>query len=229
MTKKLNAVLILLLLSVFQVPAQTHQGMIEKIVTEANDNSHLEKLAHELLDVVGPRLVGTPQMKNAHDWAVKKYDSWDISARNEEWGKWKGWERGITHLDLISPRIQSLEARQLAWSPSTGKKGVTAEVIILPEAKDSLEFAKKLSDVKGKFVMISMPQPTGRPDYNWEKWATKESFEKMKTKRDSLDDLWNKRLGNTGLSRRELPKALENAGAEGIITSYWSGGFGVNR
>ena len=229
MTKKLNAVLLLFLLSGFHLFAQSQKEMVEAIVAEAKDNSQLEDLAHELLDVVGPRLVGTPQMKNAHDWAVKKYGTWDISARNEAWGKWKGWERGITHVDLISPRIQSLEARQLAWSPSTGKKGITAEVMIIPEAMDSIDFANKLSSVKGKFVMISMPQPTGRPDDNWEKWATEESFEKMKTARDSLNDLWNKRLGNTGLSRRELPKALENAGAEGIITSYWSGGFGVNR
>ncbi len=229
MIKKLNAVVVLLLLSVFQLAAQNHQEMVEKIIAEANQNSRLENIAHELLDVVGPRLVGTPQMKNAHDWAVKKYSGWGIPARNEEWGKWKGWERGITHVDLISPRIQSLEARQLAWSPSTGRKGVTAEVIILPEAKDSVDFARKLKAVKGKFVMISMPQPTGRPDYNWEEWATKESFEKMKSNRDSLGQLWEERLRNTGLSRRELPKALEDAGAEGIISSYWSRGFGVNK
>ncbi|MGA8853301.1 MAG: M20/M25/M40 family metallo-hydrolase, partial [Christiangramia sp.] len=118
---------------------------------------------------------------------------------------------------------------QLAWSPSTGRKGVTAEVVILPEAKDSLDFLKKLESVKGNFVMISMPQPTGRPDDNWEEWATEESFEKMKTNRDSLEKLWDKRLSNTGFSRRELPKAIEDAGAEGIITSYWSKGFGVNK
>jgi len=229
MIKKITVTGILLFLSVIQFSAQTKQEMVSKIVTEVNENSQLEKLAHELLDVVGPRLVGTPQMKNANDWAVNKYKSWDISARNEEWGKWKGWERGITHVDLISPRVQSLEARQLAWSPSTGKKGVTAEVMILPEAKDSLDFVEKLKSVKGKFVMISMPQPTGRPDDNWEEWATEETFEKMKSDRDSLDGLWRERLSNTGLSRRELPKALEDAGAEGIISSYWSRGFGVNK
>lgn len=45
--------------------------VINNIVKEANENSQLEKLAHELLDVVGPRLVGTPQMKQANDWVVK--------------------------------------------------------------------------------------------------------------------------------------------------------------
>jgi len=48
---------------------------------------------------------------------------------------------------------------------------------------DSLAFQKWLPSVKGKFVMISMNQPTGRPDYNWEEFGTKESFEKMKTER----------------------------------------------
>ena len=227
--KKITTALMLFFLSAVQLAAQTQQEMVDKIVKEANQNSQLEELAHELLDVVGPRLVGTPQMKNAHDWAVKKYENWDIEARNEEWGKWKGWERGITHVDLISPRVQSLEARQLAWSPSTGKKGITAEVIILPEATDSLDFADKMKAVKGKFVMISMPQPTGRPDDNWEEWATEESFSKMKAERDSLDNLWNKRTENTGYGYRDLPKALEKAGAAGIISSRWSRGFGVNK
>ena len=49
--------------------------VIDNMVKEANENSQLERLAHELLDVVGPRLVGTPEMKNAHDWAVNTYKS----------------------------------------------------------------------------------------------------------------------------------------------------------
>jgi len=228
MTKKLSLAF-LFFISMSAVFAQSTQEMVDKIVKEAEANSQLENLAHELLDVVGPRLVGTPQMKQAGDWAINKYESWDIEARNEEYGKWKGWERGITHVDLITPRVQSLEARQLAWSPSTGKKGVQAEVVILPAAKDSMDFVNKLKSVKGKFVMISAPQPTGRPDYNWEEWATKESFDRMKKDRDSLNEAWRQRNAVSGLSRRELPKALEEAGAAGIISSYWSGGFGVNK
>ncbi|MBC7616199.1 MAG: peptidase M28, partial [Pedobacter sp.] len=41
--------------------AQSKDPIIEKMVKEANENSQLEKLAHELLDQIGPRLVGTPQ------------------------------------------------------------------------------------------------------------------------------------------------------------------------
>ena len=208
---------------------QAQEEMVNKIVTEANENSKLEELAHELVDVVGPRLVGTPQMKNAHDRAVKKYDSWGISAENEEYGTWRGWERGITHIDLVEPRLRTLQGRQLAWSPSTGKKGITAEVVLLPEASDSTAFANMLSSVKGKFVMISVNEPTGRPPYNWEEWATEKSWKKMQGSIKEADSIWRDRISKTGYGYRELPKALENAGAAGIITSNWSHGFGANK
>src|SRR5690606_4392401 len=203
--------------------------MVSNIVKEATENSQLEKLAHELVDGIGPRLVGTPQMQKAHDWAVAKYNSWGISARNEKWGEWRGWERGITHIDMISPWVRSLEGTQLAWSPSTGPKGVTAETITLPDVEDSVAFQKWLPQVKGKFVLISMMQPTGRPDYNWEEFAVKESFEKMKEQREKLNDEWRTKMRKIGYSSRELPAILEKAGAAGLIASNWSRGFGVNK
>ena len=88
------------------------QSVVEKIVQEETNNSQLKVLAHELFDGIGPRLVGTPQMKKAHDWAVQKYTNWGITARNEQWGEWKGWERGITHIDMLTPRVKSLEGTQ---------------------------------------------------------------------------------------------------------------------
>ncbi len=204
-------------------------AIISSIITEANQNSELEKLAHELLDEIGPRLVGTSKMQQAHDWAVSKYKGWGIPAHNERWGEWLGWERGITHIDMVLPWIKSLEGTQLAWSPSTKGKTVTAEVLILPYFEDSIAFQNWLSSVKGKFVMISMNQPTGRPDYNWEEFGRKESVQKMKSNRDSLTALWNKRISNTGYNTRTLVLVLENAGVLGIITNYWSKGFGADK
>lgn len=216
-----------LLLS-FSLPAQD-QNVIDKIINEANENSQLEQLGQELLDEIGPRLVGTPQMKQAHDWAVNTYDKWGIPARNESYGTWRGWERGITHIDMVAPRIQSLKGTQLAWNPSTSKKGVTAEVVILPMVADSIAFAQWLPNVKGKLVMVSKLEPTGRPDYNWEEFATEDSFKRMKTERDAANQAWRENMKNTGYTSRTIHQALENAGAVGIISSYWSRGFGVSK
>jgi carboxypeptidase Q len=209
--------------------AQTSSSVVDQIVKEENDNSQLQQLAHELFDGIGPRLVGTPQMMKAHDWAVAKYTGWGISAHNEKWGEWRGWERGVSHIDMVYPRVKSLEGTQLAWSPGMGKKTVTSELIIIPDLADSNAFKAWLPNVKGKFVMISMNQPTGRPDYNWQEFATKESFEKMKKDREAQVAAWRERLMKTGYTNKTLPVALENAGAAGIVTCNWSNGFGVDK
>ncbi len=208
---------------------QKTNPMVERIVKEATENSQLEPLAHELMDVVGPRLVGTPLMNKAGDWALAKYQSWGIPARIEKYGEWRGWERGVTHIDMVYPRLRSLEGMQLAWSPGTKSKGVTAEVITLPDFADSIAFQKWLPNAKGKFVLVSMYQATGRPDYNWQEFATKESFEKMKTDRAAQTEAWRKKMIAYGYNARTLPAALEKAGAAGIVGSYWSAGFGVNK
>lgn len=236
----LMLVMLLPLVAVFAQPPQapskpgvatfpTDDPVIRSIWSETMDSSQLEILAHELLDVIGPRLVGTPQTKKAHDWAVRRYQGWGITARNEEWGKWKGWERGVTHIDLLEPRVRTLEGTMLAWSPASKKGGTTAGVILLPEAKDSAAFASMLSSVKGKFVMISAPEPTGRPDREWEEYALKWVFDSMKVVRDQMRDDWERRVRATGYRADTLANILEQAGAVGILTSRWSRGWGVNK
>lgn len=228
---KTNRLLFIALLSIGSIGQSTAQDsvVIKNIVKEATENSRLEILGHELLDVIGPRLVGTPQMKQANDWAVATYKSWGIEARNEKWGEWRGWERGISHIDMVYPRVKSLAGMQLAWSAGTAGKTVTAETIILPDVADSLAFQQWLPNVKGKFVMISMNQPTGRPDYNWKEFATEESFEKMKKDRAEKTKEWSNRTKKTGYDAKGLALALEKAGAAGIVQSYWSAGFGANK
>ncbi|GAB3204632.1 hypothetical protein ABID22_002495 [Pontibacter aydingkolensis] len=239
MKKRAHFLLALLLLtgSVAQAqqPQQTQQAqvkqdpVIQNIIKQATENSQLQKLGHELMDGIGPRLVGTPQMQQAGEWAVNKYKSWGVDARIQNYGEWRGWERGVTHIDMVHPRVKSLEGMQLAWSPATPSKGVTAEVITMPEFTDSVAFQRWLPSVKGKFVMISMNQPSGRPEYNWKEFATEESFEKMKKERDAQNDAYRKKIAATGKTTRTLPVALENAGAAGVVMSNWSSGFGVNK
>jgi hypothetical protein len=209
-----------------QVP---DKAIIQGIQNEANNNSQLEMLAHELLDVIGPRLTGTPQMQRAGDWVREMYQRWNITARQENWGEWQAWERGITHIDLVSPRVRTLEGMQLAWSPGTKGKTVNGEVVILPDLADSLAYVKWLPQVKGKFVLLSMLQPTGRPDYNWEEFGTQVSQEKMTAAQKAALKNWNGRIAKTGHTAKTLPEVLEQAGAAGVITSQWSGGLGTSR
>jgi carboxypeptidase Q len=83
--------------------------VLQRIWQEGMHNSQVETLAQALLDSIGPRLTGAPGKQAAHDWTVARYGEWGIPARNEQYGTWTGWQRGITHVDLVAPRVRSLE------------------------------------------------------------------------------------------------------------------------
>ncbi|HET8865499.1 MAG TPA: M20/M25/M40 family metallo-hydrolase [Gracilimonas sp.] len=228
MKRIVHFLFILLIVPTGSVFAQNTDDVVDAIVTEATENSQLERLAHQLTDVIGPRLVGTPQMQHAHDWAVSQFNEWGISAENQQYGEWRGWERGITHIDLLLPRVVSLEGQQLAWSPSTPEGGINASLDIIPQVANQEEFEAWLETIEGKIILISQPQITGRPDYNWEEFATEESFEKMREERNIQSEAWRQNLENTGYLR-SMNQTLEEAGAAGLIQSRWSNGFGVNK
>jgi hypothetical protein len=61
----------------------TDDPIVKGIYSEAKETSQLPKLAHELLDVIGPRLIGSPGLLKASDWVIAKYKSWGIEAKNE--------------------------------------------------------------------------------------------------------------------------------------------------
>jgi len=209
--------------------AQSQQAVIDAMMKEEMGNSQLQTLAHELLDEIGPRLVASPQMKKANDWAVAKYKSWGVDAHNEKWGEWRGWERGISHIDMVSPWVRSLQGTQLAWSPGMGDKTTTAEVIILPNLADSNAFKAWLPSVKGKFVMISASTLSGRSDVNLKQFATPTTYEKLNADARDITTEWATRIKNTGYAVKTLPLAIEKAGAAGIITNYWSKEFGADK
>lgn len=192
------------------------------------DSSMTEPMAQVLMDSVGPRLTGSPGHKGGNDWLVSMYRTLGIDAKNEQYGTWRSWRRGITHLDLVAPRVRSLEATMLAWSP--GVKGkVEGKVIILPELADSSAFRQWLPQVKDRFVLVSYPQPTCRPDSSYKEYATAAEWERLQADRKAARDAWTARLAKTGLTGDRLNIALTDAGARGVISSLWSGGWGVNR
>lgn len=236
MNHKFKMALLAILFITFSTKAQDKETVVDNIIKEGTENSQLEPLAHHLLDVIGPRLTGTPQLKQANDWVIETYKKWGIDAENQQWGEWKSWERGISHIDMIEPRVQTLDGMQLAWSPGTGPKGVTAEAITIPMFNTKDDFTAWLKTIKGKFVMVSQNQVTGRTDDNWKEFATEESLEAMNKLRDTTNALFRENMKKTGYSNwrgtgfnAEGLKLLESSGAAGIITSYWSREIGSNK
>lgn len=207
------------------------QNVLDQFKNEIYNHSQLEQLGIELMDGIGPRLVGSPSMTQAHYWALNKFKLWGITANNKTYGTWRAWERGTDQIVMTAPRLQQLEGMQLAFSPATSAEGVDVEIILLPEnIKSKVEFEKWLPNVKGKLVMMSQYHYSGRPMSSWEEHATPSSLAKHKERVEKDKKVFNESMNNTGYSHRyTLAEALEKAGAAGIIMSYWSEGYGVQK
>ena len=203
--------------------------VIKAIWQEGMVTSQAYDIAQVMLDSIGPRLSGSPGHKAANEWAVQKFTEWGIPARNEQYGTWLSWRRGISHVDLIQPWVRSLTGMMLAWSPGTNGK-VEGPVVALPEFDNKQAFDAWLPTVAGKFVLTSMYQPTCRPDASWEEYGTEESFQKMDAARDTARASWSassRALRNALGGSVDL--ALEQAGALGLFSSSWAGGWGATR
>ena len=217
----------------------TDDAVLKRIWSVGMDSSRTSQLAQVLLDSIGPRLTGTPGMKAASDWVISQYKSWGVDARRDDYGTWRGWRRGVSHVDLVGPRVRSLEGTMLAWSPGTKGQAVTAEAIVLPRFADSTEFVKWLPTAKGKIVLLSPAWPTCRPSEDWYRFATAESKARMDTLVSTMQAEWaadtrdsTKLYRGTGksmgLGTGTLGMRLELAGVAGMITSRNKlSGFGL--
>ena len=171
--------------------------MIRAIWEEGVERSQVMELGRVMMDVIGPRLTGSPGMARANDWAVEKYQEWGIEARKEQYGTWRGWERGISHIDLVSPRVRSLEGMAAAWSPATDGP-VEAGVVILADADSPEAFEAWLPEVVGKFVLISRPEASCRPRDNLEWFARPETLARMTEERERAVEAWEQTRGERG-------------------------------
>ena len=144
------------------LPAQTSadKDLLERIRKEEKDNSQIMKTMHMFTDVYGPRLTGSPNHKNAAEWALKQMTGWGLqNAHLEAWDFGHvGWlnERLTAH--IISPVKDVLTCEVLAWTPSTrGAVRANAYQLILPERPSQEQltafFEKEKAKVRGRIVM----------------------------------------------------------------------------
>lgn len=222
----------------------TPDPVVQRIWRIGMDSSWAQKLSQTLFDSLGPRLTASPGHHAAGDWVVKMYQSWGIEAKKEQYGTWRGWRRGVSHIDLMQPRVRSLEGQMLAWSPGTpAGRPVTAEAIILPKFADSTQFVKWLPQARGKIVLLSPSYPTCRPAEDWQRWGTPESIARMDSAMALVNREWavmgdtvmnasgqpvfradsTKLYRGTGhgvsLGTGTLGTRLEKAGVVGMLTS----------
>ena len=169
-----------------------------------------------------------PRSEAALAWAERVYGSWDIDVRREPYGTWVGWRAGITHVDLLAPRVRTLNATMVAWSPGTSTPR-TAPVIALPALSEEPDQEAFREAVRDRFVLLSPPEPTCRPSESWEEWAMPETVESWRTERAAAKTEFADRFAHAGMGLDQLASVLDEGGAAGIFTSEWPDAWGSSR
>ena len=128
--------------------------METQIRREGFRDSKVMELASGLMDFIGPRLTGSPNMKRANEWTRDKLTELGlVKAHLEPWGPFgHGWSYESCSLRLVSPDVAQLSALPRAWSPSTNGPIRGSAVKVKLETKDDLE--KNKGKLAGKFVLL---------------------------------------------------------------------------
>jgi carboxypeptidase Q len=126
---------------------------IYTIKDEGFKRSQVMDIVSYLTDVYGPRLTGSPNIRQAADWAVTKLREWGASnPRVENWGTFgRGWVNERFNAQVLTPTPWPVIGIPKAWTPGLAAP-VTADVIYAPMESEK-DFDTWKGKLKGKIVM----------------------------------------------------------------------------
>jgi len=154
-----NMKYLLLFLLAPLLPAQEKVDLytVNRIKAEEFQNSKVMENAFYLADVYGPRLTGSPGLKAAAEWAVRRMTEWGLANPGmEKWGPFgRGWTCVHFSGSLKEPQYAPLVGFARPWSPGT-KGPVTGEPV-LAVIKTDADIDKFKGKLKGKIVLSEEP------------------------------------------------------------------------
>ena len=128
--------------------------MVTRIRLEGFRDSKVMDTASRLMDSIGGRLTGSPNMKKANEWTRKQLEDWRLSnAHLESWGPFgRGWSYEQSTVRMISPDRCEMLALPVAWTPGTnGPIRAAAVRFKLTEKED---FEKARGKLAGKILFL---------------------------------------------------------------------------
>lgn len=139
-------------------------AVVQQIRAEGLDRSRIDDLAQHLLDVIGPRLTGSPAMKQANQWAATTLREWGLhNVVVEPWGEFgRGWERVSYSGRILTPFVQPLDAMPVAWTGST--KGTITGNAVLVDVGTREDLAKYRGKLRNAIV-LRVPAPNPDPEF----------------------------------------------------------------
>src|ERR1700756_1636579 len=125
-----------------------------RIRYEGFRDSKVMEFASGLMDSIGERLTGSPNMKRANEWTRDQLTAMGLAnAHLEAWGPFgRGWANQYVNVRMTSPDIVPLIAYAKAWTPGTN--GVVSGKCIRANIEDKKDFDKYRGKLAGMIVIF---------------------------------------------------------------------------
>ena len=135
-------------------PEKVDLETITRIRYEGFRNSKVMDLASGLMDSIGERLTGSPNMKRANEWTRDQLTAMGLSnAHLESWGPFgRGWANQYVNVRMTSPDLVPLITYAKAWTPGTN--GVVSGKCVRVTIDDKKDFDKYRGKLAGMIVML---------------------------------------------------------------------------
>ncbi len=128
--------------------------MYQRIRDEGLGHSHVMEYASGLMDGIGPRLTGSPNLKHANEWTRDQLNAMGCSnAHLEDWGEFgMGWRQLNTWVRMSAPDTAVFIAQGSPWSASS--HGPISGRAVWVNAKDEKDLEKYKGQLAGKIVFF---------------------------------------------------------------------------
>ena len=95
--------------------------VVSRIRAEGLNNSKVMETLHQLTDVHGSRLTGSPGLASASAWCRDQLAEWGlVNSKLESWGEFgQGWSLEGFSLNMTAPYYSPLIGYPKAWTPGT--------------------------------------------------------------------------------------------------------------
>ncbi len=125
-----------------------------RIRYEGFHNSKVMDFASGLMDSIGERLTGSPNMKRANEWTRDQFTAIGLSnAHLEPWGPFgRGWANQYVNVRMMSPDVVPLIVYPKAWTPGTN--GAVQGKCIRATIDDKKDFDKYKGKLAGMIVIL---------------------------------------------------------------------------
>jgi carboxypeptidase Q len=143
-------------------PEKVDLETISRIRYEGFHNSKVMDLASGLMDSIGERLTGSPNMKRANEWTRDQLTAMGMSNSHlEPWGPFgRGWANQYVNARMTVPDIVPLLVYAKAWTPGTN--GVVTGKCIRVNIEKKEDFDKYKGKLAG-MILIAGPDADVKP------------------------------------------------------------------